>query len=297
MALKLDYMVRETGTNLVRNITLTLATVLTVAVSLSLVGSALLVSSAVDNATARWEGGIEFIVFLQPEASEDQTDAVGRALDDSPQVEDFSYVDQQETFREFQDLFADSPQIVDTVSPEILPPSYRVVPRDKQPETIEGLRTTFEAQPGVREVVAATDTIRTIQDLSGLFQRVSLFVAAALVLAAALLVLNSIRMAMIARRREIEVMKLVGASNWFIRVPFMLEGVVQGLVGSLVALGGAFVVREWLSGIAADRRFTLFAGFVVDASQFRLTGAIILAAGALIGALGSAFAVSRFLDV
>ncbi len=297
MALKLDYMVRETGTNLVRNLSLTLASVLTVAVSLSLVGAALLVRGAVDNATARWEGGIEFIVFLQPEASDDQTAAVERSLEESPQVQDWSFVDQDETFEEFKELFADSPQIVDTVSPEILPPSFRVVPVDKEPTTIENLRTVYESQPGVREVVAATDTIRTIQNLSSLFQRIAFGVAAALVVAASLLVLNSIRMAMFARRREIEVMKLVGASNWFIRVPFMLEGVVQGLLGSLVAMGAAFGVRAGLSEIATDRRFTLFAGFTVDAGQFRTTTVLILVAGAAIGALGSAFAVSRFLDV
>lgn len=297
MALKVDYMVRETGTNLIRNFSLTFASILTVAVSLSLVGAALLVRGAVDNATARWEGGIEFIVFIQPEASQDQTDTVEQELQDSPQVEDFSFVDQDATFEEFKDLFADSPQIIDTVTPEILPPSFRVVPTDKAPETIEGLRTVFERQPGVREVVAATDTIRTIQNLSRLFQSIAFGVAAALVIAAGLLVLNSIRMAMFARRREIEVMKLVGASNWFIRVPFMLEGVVQGLLGSLVALGAAFGVRAGLSQIATDRRFTLFAGFTVDSGQFRVTGMIIVVTGILIGALGSAFAVSRYLDV
>ncbi len=297
MALKLDYMVRETGTNLVRNFSLTFASILTVAVSLSLVGASLLVRDAVDNATARWEGGIEFIVFIQPEAPEGQTSAVERALEESPQVDDYTFVNQDETFEEFKDLFADSPQIIDTVSPDILPPSFRVVPTDKSPETIEGLRTVFEAQPGVREVVAATDTIRTIQNLSRLFQRITFGVATALVIAAGLLVLNSIRMAMFARRREIEVMKLVGASNWFIRVPFMLEGVVQGLMGSLVALGAAFGVRAGLSSISSDRRFELFSGFAVDSGQFRVTAMVILFTGVAIGALGSAFAVSRFLDV
>ena len=158
MALKLDYMVRETGTNLVRNFSLTFASILTVAVSLSLVGASLLVRDAVDNATARWEGGIEFIVFIQPEAAEEQVSAVERALEESPQVEDYSFVDQDETFEEFKDLFADSPQIIDTVEPEILPPSFRVVPTDKSPATIENLTTVFESQPGVREVVAATET-------------------------------------------------------------------------------------------------------------------------------------------
>ena len=297
MALKLDYMVRETGTNLFRNVSITIASVLTVAVSLSLVATALLVGGAVENATKRWEGGIEFIVFVQPNASQEQTDAIQSALDDAPQVESYAYVDQEATFEEFKQLFADTPQIVDSVTPDVLPPSFRVVPADKAPETIEGLRAVFETQPGVREVVAATDAIRTIRDLSRLFQLVAGGVAIVLVVAAALLVLNSIRMAMFARRREVEVMKLVGASNWFIRVPFMLEGVVQGLLGSTVALGSAFLVREGLSQIAADRRFTLLAGFVVDSGQFQLAALIVVVAGVLIGGLGSAFAVSRFLDV
>ena len=297
MALKLDYVLRETGTNLVRNFSLTIASVLTVFVSLSLVAASLLIQDAVSNATARWEGGIEFIVFLQPEVSEDQTSAVERALEESPQVEGFTYVDQDETFEEFKDLFADSPQIVETVTPDILPPSFRVVPADKQPETIEGLRTVFEAQPGVREVVAATDTIRTIQNMSRLFQFISILVAGVLVVCAALLVLNSIRMAMYARRREIEVMKLVGASNWFIRVPFMLEGVVQGLLGAIAAVGAATAVRWGVEEIATSRRFTVLSGFVVESGEFRVTVMILLVAGAAIGALGSAFAVSRYLDV
>ena len=81
-----------------------------------------------------------------------------------------------------------------------------------------------------------------------------------LLLAATLLILNTIRMAMFARRREIEVMKLVGATNWFIRVPFMLEGVFQGLIGSGFAIGVVFAVQRIFDNIAADQRFSLFAG-------------------------------------
>ena len=297
MALKVDYMVRETGTNLFRNFSLTIASILTVAVSLSLVGGAFLLRSAVDNATQQWEGGIEFIVFMQPGASQDQTDAVERQLEESTQVERWEYYDQDETFEEFKDLFQNTPQIVDSVTPEILPPSFRVVPVDKSAETIEGLRTVFEAQPGVREVVAAFDSIRTIRNLSNLIG-VGLFVVATfLLIAAALLILNSIRMAMFARRREIEVMKLVGASNWFIRVPFMLEGVVQGVIGSGFAIGVVFAVQRVFDNIASDQRFSLFAGLLVDNQQVTFTAILVVAAGVLIGALGSAFAVSRFLDV
>ncbi len=82
MALKVDYMVRETATNLVRNLSLTIASILTVAVSLSLVGGSVLLRYSVDNATQQWQGGIDFIVFMQPESTQDQTDAVERQLED-----------------------------------------------------------------------------------------------------------------------------------------------------------------------------------------------------------------------
>lgn len=297
MALKVDYLVRETAINLVRNISLTIASVLTVFVSLSLVGSSLLIQDAVDNATERWKGGIEFIIFVSPEASADQRDAIQRALDDSPQVESASFVDQEAAFEEFTELFADTPEIVESTDPTTVPTSFRVVPLDKEPETIETLKTAFEAQPGVMEVVAATDSIRTIQDMSALFRNIALAVAALLVVAACLLVINSIRMAMFARRREIEVMKLVGASNSFVRIPFMLEGVIQGLVGAAAAVPVCFGVRWGLTELAADQRFRLLAGFTVGDGQFRLTIVLILIIGSFIGALGSAFAVSRFLDV
>lgn len=297
MALKLDYMVRETGTNLVRNLSLTIASILTVAVSLSLVGGSVLLRYAVDNATQQWQGGIEFIVFMQPEATEDQAAAVQRQLDDSTQVERYVYFDQEETFEEFKSLFQNTPQIVESVTPDILPPSFRVVPVDKSAETIESLRSVFQTQPGVREVVAAFDSIRTIRNLSNLIG-VGLFVVAGfLLLAATLLILNSIRMAMFARRREIEVMKLVGASNWFIRIPFMLEGVIQGVLGSAFAIGVVFGVQRVFDNIAADQRFSLFSGLVVDNQQVMTTSVFVMVTGVLIGALGSAFAVSRFLDV
>lgn len=297
MALKLDYIVRETGTNLFRNLSLTIASILTVAVSLSLVGGSVLLRQSVDNATQQWQGGIEFIVFMQPEATEAQTDAVERQLTESTQVERYEYFDQDRTFEEFKDLFQNTPQIVESVTPEILPPSFRVVPVDKSAETIESLRSVFVTQPGVREVVAAFDSIRTIRNLSNLIGVGLMVVAGFLLLAATLLILNSIRMAMFARRREIEVMKLVGASNWFIRIPFMLEGVFQGLIGSGFAIAVVFGVQRVFDNIAADQRFSLFSGLVVDNQQVMTTSVFVMITGVLIGALGSAFAVSRFLDV
>ncbi|MDZ7733705.1 MAG: permease-like cell division protein FtsX [Acidimicrobiia bacterium] len=166
MALKLDYVVRETGGNLVRNFTITLASLLTVAVSLALVGSGLMLRFGVANATERWEGGIEFVVFMQPEASDEQIEAVRTDLEENPGVDDFEYFDQERAFEEFQDLFRDSPDLIETVSPEILPSSYRVVPVEKEAEAIEDLSDQFATKAGVRDVVLATETIKVIQSFS-----------------------------------------------------------------------------------------------------------------------------------
>src|SRR3954454_10350751 len=107
---RLSYMLRETGASLRRNLTLTLASLLTVVVSLALLGTALLVQKAVDNLLKRWEGGVEFIVFMNPDATQDQIDAVNRDLGDNPQVDKVSFFDKQQAYDEFKRLYPDTPE-------------------------------------------------------------------------------------------------------------------------------------------------------------------------------------------
>src|SRR5918995_1432354 len=122
MALKVDYVLKETGRNLVRNPLLSLATIVVVVVAVALVGGSLLVRQAVGNATERWQGGIEFIVYMNPDATQDQIDAVNRALDGAPQVEEHTYLDKDAAYAEYRELFEeDSPELVDAVTPEALP--------------------------------------------------------------------------------------------------------------------------------------------------------------------------------
>lgn len=236
MPVKADYLLRETTSNLGRNITITLASILTVAVSLALVGASLMLRTGVENATRRWQGGIEFVIFLRPDATQQQIDALSQELERSPEVDHFVFVDQPAALAEFKQLFADSPELVDILEVKDMPTSFRVEPTNKEVDAVESLGSTFRARSGVKDVIFASKTIRLIQQLSSRLT-VGIFVIAAVLLGAAgLLILNTIRMAMFARRREIEVMKLVGATNWFIRVPFMLEGLVQGLIGAFLAL-------------------------------------------------------------
>ena len=295
MALSVDYVVRETFGNLRRNMLMTLAAVLTVAVSLALVGGALLLRQAVNNATVQWRGGVELSIFMQPDAPPNQSEAVESELATMPEVKSFDYVDQEEAYGEFKQMFANSPDMVESVTAQDLPPSYRVVP--KQAEFVEVIGDRFEAREGVRDVVYAKDAVDTLLRVTDYLQWGVFFIAAVLLGSASLLILNTIRMAIFARRREVAVMKLVGATNWFIRVPFMLEGMVQGFVGAVIAFVAVFVLRGIVGRLFDSSGINLADQLVVSNGETLGTGVLLLCVGAGVGAVGSFLAVRRFLDV
>ncbi len=295
MALKVSYVAREVGTNLARNITLTLATIATVAVSLTLVGTAYLIGQGVQDAQQQFEGGVEFIVFMNPNATDAQIEAVGAELDANPQVREAEYCNKQCAYDEFVELFADDQPLIDNVEPEILPPSFKVKPVDADTDSVEALGAVFETQPGVREVAFSSEAIERIERFYSFLSERSALAAIALVFAAGLLVLNTIQMAILNRRRDIEVMKLVGATNWFIRIPFMLEGLIQGLLGALVAIP---VVTWFVNDLETQAQGAgLLSAFSVSSDQLTQASLWIIVVGAAVSLIGSGIAVSRFLKV
>ena len=297
MSIKLDYAARETASNLRRNLLLTTASMLTVAVSLSMIGIALLLRYGVDNATQRWKNGVEFEIFLNLDVTPEQQAHIESELigDRDVAAGGVRFVSQREQYELFKQYFSDQPEYLQNVKAEDLPSSYRVKPNANDVDVIRAVGDRFEAQPGVKQVEFARDTVDTVLRLSSGLQKAMFIVAGVLLFAAALLIFNTIRMAIFARRREIEVMKLVGATNWFIRIPFMLEGLIQGVLGAATAFLLVFILRN----VAEDRisSFDLFQGFQILTGQVSATGLILLGFGSAIGALGAGVAVTRFLDV
>ena len=160
MAIKVDYVARETFHNLKRNFLMTSAAVLTVAVSLALVGGALLLKRGVDKATLQWRGGVELSIFMKPDASATESGAVERELRAMPEVKRIKYVSQQAAHREFQQMFKNSPDFQESLTVDQMPPSYRVVPQ--QAEQVELIGERFKARAGVEEVVYAKDQIKAL---------------------------------------------------------------------------------------------------------------------------------------
>jgi cell division transport system permease protein len=299
MALKVDYVLKETGRNLVRNPLLSLATVVVVIVAVALVGGSLLVRQAVGNATERWQGGIEFIVYMNPDASQDQIDAVDRALSEAPQVEDAQYLDKDAAFAEYKDLFQeDSPELVDVITPADLPTSFKVKPVNPEPEVVDSLVRQFSQQPGVYKVVAATDAIRSIERISNILSVGMAIVALVLTGAALLFIGFTIQTAVFSRRREIEVMKLVGATNWFIRVPFMLEGVIQGVIGAVFGIGGVYGLNWFFEKVVgSEDGLGIFTNFAVASGDVFTTAVLLFLGAVIITAVASAVAVSFYVNV
>ncbi|HET6810387.1 MAG TPA: permease-like cell division protein FtsX [Acidimicrobiales bacterium] len=305
--MSIDYMARETASNLRRNLLMTGASILCVAVSLTIVGVALILKQGVANATIQWQGGVRIEIFMNPNASSGENNAVAHQLAQmidgggsgsgstgSP-VKSFVYFNQQKSYDEFKKIFADQPTMVQSVQASDLPPSYRVVPR--QASDVHAIATEFSSFPGVKYVQSAQKTVDTLLSVTGLLQTAMFVMAVALLVAALALILNSIRMAIFARRREVAVMKLVGATNWFIRVPFMLEGLIQGLLGAGLAFGGVFLFRGLVSSLVRHYGLHLFSSFVVSVGNAVGAGLFVLVVGSLVGAIGSGLAVRSFLDV
>ncbi|MCP4845574.1 MAG: permease-like cell division protein FtsX [Acidimicrobiales bacterium] len=295
---RLWYYLRETVLSIWRNLSLTLAAILTVAVSLALVGASMMIREGAERATAQFQEGVEFIVFMNPDADVEQDAAIRRVLDSSPSIAGYNYIDKAAAYDEFETLFADKPELVESVTPDVMPPSYRIVPTDRSAANVNELANQFAAQPGVREVATATEAIRQIDDFSTRVSQALLIAALVLVGVSALLILNTVFTAIGARKQEIEVMKLVGASNWFIRIPFMLEGTIHGLIGAAMAIPVLFVVdNEVMAFFQESDAVPLFRGFAVPEGFVWDTSIWLLILGGAVGMIGSAVAVTRYLDV
>jgi cell division transport system permease protein len=275
---------KETLGNLWRNRMMTIAAVLTVAVSLSLVGSALLLKQSAAQASAQWQQGTRVTIWMEPAASQNEISSVQSQLADLPIVKSCAYYTQQQDFQEAIKLLPQSESSVLTASE--VPSSFRCVPT--VPSNAFVVQSTFSAQPGVYSVTAPEQQIREMNHAIRIIQIVFLALAGVLLLSATVLILNTIRMAIFSRRREVSVMKLVGATNWFIRIPYITEGFIQGLLGSVVAMLAVTALHTW---------YPLHNEFQLDTSALLGTNAVVLIVGVVIGSVGSAIAIRRFLDV
>jgi cell division transport system permease protein len=297
MALSGAYLMRETGGNLLRNFVMTFAAIVTMAVSLSALGGVLIMRQAINKASLQWRGGVELLIFMEPHATSQQTGAIRQELTqmEGQGIKSFHYVDQRQAYQEFEQMFANQPELVKAVGPSSMPPSFRVVPSNAA--MISQIGSNFSKQPGVKVVSYAQQVINNLLSHFNTMRSIALLVAIGVMLGAVALIVNTIQLAIFARRREVTVMKLVGATNWFIRIPFMLEGLFHGIVGAAAAFVVTYLARDTIASFVGSDPIAPNSTLFVTSHEALMTGLFILVVGALVGAIGSAFAVRRFLAV
>jgi cell division transport system permease protein len=301
MIARIAYAFREMWASFRRNLTLTAAAILTSAIALLLVGTTMLIQRAFENLLVQWKGDVAMIVFVRSDATPEQIALIDESLRSAPtiiNVDKLQYLDKTQTYEEAKRIFAGDPVTLSLLTPENIPSEFKVVPITQDPALVRSLSEQYRSLPGVEDVALAEDEFEVISTLSKFVRTVTLVMSLVLLVVAVGLIWNTIRTAMFARRREIEVMKLVGATNWFIRVPFMLEGLLQGLIGAVVSCGGLWALNSaWSNGVAGFKPGTGISSLVVPSGYLSGVMVVILIIGALAGAVGSAIAASRFLDV
>ena len=295
MPVSLDYVARETASNLWRNRLMTVAAVLTVAVSLSLVGTArCCLRQGVAHATTQWQHGVERHRVAEAAASPiAERSSVRQQLHQLPYVQGV-HVPLPGLRLQRGQAPADAGRVPgpDRGHHAVVVP----VRRSTIPTQAQAIARQFHGYPGVKSVASPNQPIHNMETVSRILQLVFLVLAVILLLSASVLILNTIRLAIFARRREVSVMKLVGATNWFIRVPFMFEGVVQGLLGAVVAAVVVVVLHLVLDALGNGQISNLWYQMRLPTHEVVITSLVVLLIGVLIGSIGSAFGIRRFLD-
>jgi cell division transport system permease protein len=291
---RLGYFSRETIVSLRRNLLMTIAGVLTVAVSLALFGGIMMLSRWVGHGTERIKGGVRLEIFMNVDATQDQISTVRAALTNDPDVKSFRFFNKKAALEEFKRIFRKDPDLVKNITADALPTSFRIVP-DRAEQT-NAIQRRFETQPGVEDVATPEEALRGLLDATNTARIIFIGLSLVLLVSSLFLIVNTIRLATFARRREIEVMKLVGASNWFVRVPFMAEGLVQGLIGAGLAVGVVVALKigfdNWF-----DSPTGFFKEFYVTGGDATVVAFYVLALGIVIGLIGSLIGLRRFLRV
>jgi cell division transport system permease protein len=236
---RLKYILNEVFVGLWRNVTMTVAMIITMSVSLTMLGASVLLYMQVNQMKDYYYGSIEVSIFLDEKITDGQSATIAQTIDQSPLVASKTYESREQAFEKFKVLWRDSPDFVNSVGPESLPASYRV--KLKNPEQYKQFAAQVQGLPGVQDIVDQRQLLDKVFSIFNSIQVMSLVVAAFMAVAALLLVGNTIQVAAYSKRREVAVMKLVGASNWFIQAPFVLEAVVAGLIGSILGFIALFV--------------------------------------------------------
>ena len=292
--MKFGYFLGETVTNLRRNMLMTVAAVSTVAISLLLLGGVQILGMVVNNVTLSWEAKVEVSAYFRDDATSGEIETLTRDVSNMPEVEEVFFVSKEEAFEEYKKIYEDQPSFWQNLPEDSLPASLRI--KLTNADLAEQVANSIDGAPGVDEVRGHDDILKRLLQVNSLLRTITLAMSIILLVAAAALIANTIRLAIYSRREEIGIMKLVGATNWFIRIPFLLEGVFAAFVGALIASLIVVGVQWAVFDNLGDQITFLGPVFSFSTGEIATVLAVLFGVGCLVGLVGSALALRRFLE-
>jgi len=305
---RLGLVLGEAASGLRRNISMVISVVLVTFISLTFVGTAILLQQQIGQMKGYWYDRAQVSVFLctatdssgtcaDAETTPEQKDQIEAQLESAPlddYIEAFEFEDREQAFENFKQSFKGSP-LVDLATVDTMPESFRIKLKDPRQSAVLG--ESLSGLAGVQSVKDERVYLDPILNMLNVASFAAIGLAALMLIAAALLIATTIRLSAFSRRREIGIMRLVGASNRFIQTPFILEGIFASLIGSALA-GGAVValVHFFVRGYLVDQKVVGLTG-LVGVDDALIVVPILIAVGALLAATSAGVAISRYLKV
>jgi len=240
---KFSYVLKNTLLNMRRTPLLVFATIIAVLVSSFLVFTTLSARSIVENNTIRWQNGIHVVVFLDDRVTTTAHKQLQESLGSYPEVRTVDYFSKLEAQEEFKSLFKDQPELLAEVDYEILPSSLRINLND--PSNYNLIIERLDGNPAVKEIRTSGEAIERLLSLTDTLVISASAFAILIGFAAFILIINTLRLAAYAKKKEIKIMRLIGASSTYIRLPFIFEAVIESLIGTSIAVGFGWAVIEY----------------------------------------------------
>jgi cell division transport system permease protein len=259
--MRAQFVLSEVWIGLRRNLTMTIALVVVVAISLSLLGTGLLFVKQVDNTRSYWQSRVQLSVYLctseaisancakNGAVTGSEVASIEQTLKSLPEVTSVTFLSQPQAVALFKQEFADSPTLVKYTSPTEIPSSFEIRLQNTQADAVS-VTNSVDGLAGVAQVVDDASILNNFYKLLDGARTAVVIIAIFLLVAAILLVANTIRLSAFNRRRETSIMRLVGASNFYVQLPFLVEGMIAGLLGWLISAGLLVAVKAlWLNGL------------------------------------------------
>lgn len=289
-----EYFVRETYKSIRRNGFMSFASISTVAVSLLVLGMFLLIFLNTNNLAKYLESQVQISVYMLDEADEEDLSAVKTRLQELDGVEKVTFISKEEAFDKFNERLGDQNQLLDSLGTENPFPNYFDVQVDN-PKRIKELTPVINEMPKVETARFGQEVVENLFQLTRILRFGGIVLVVFLSMATLFIISNTIRLTVFARRKEIIIMKYVGATDWFIRWPFLLEGMTLGFFGAIAA---NILINIIYSGVQSKIHATLaFLPLLPSYPLLHYVSFFLLVAGTSIGALGSYISLRKFLRV